>query len=169
LRENFAKLLGASRGDLVECAAQIYLRRYATEGVRETVMYPGIDMMLRKLSTRANLYLTTSKFVDHAEEVLRAFSLRRYFAAVSGSQRDGSMAAKTDLVRFILKTTGISRERAVIAGDREHDIVGGKENGIFTIGVSYGYGSRAELERADADKICDSPEEIIALILEPES
>ena len=169
LRENFAKLLGANRGDLVERAAQIYLRRYATEGVRETVVYPGIDTMLRALSTRAKLYLATSKFVDHAEAVLQAFSLRQYFADVFGSQRDGTMAAKTDLVRFILRTAGISREGAVIVGDREHDIIGGKANGIFTIGVTYGYGSRAELERAGADKICDSPAEIVSLIIDPES
>jgi phosphoglycolate phosphatase len=164
LRENFAKLLGASRGDLVERAAQIYLRRYATEGVRETVVYPGIDTMLRKLSTRAKLYLATSKFVDHAEQVLRGFSLRQYFAGAFGSQRDGSMAAKTDLVRFILKTEKLSPDRAVIIGDREHDIIGGKANGVFTIGVTYGYGSRAELERAGTDEICQSPAEITSFI-----
>jgi phosphoglycolate phosphatase len=50
-------------------------------------------------------------------------------------------------------------------GDREHDVVGAKTNCIFSIGVTYGYGSREELANAGADAICDSPEEILALIL----
>jgi len=45
-------------------------------------------------------------------------------------------------------------ENAVMVGDREYDVLGGKANGLKTVGVLYGYGSRKELERVGADRIC---------------
>jgi phosphoglycolate phosphatase len=166
LRQNFGKLLGADRAHLVERAAEAYLRRYEIKGVSETTMYPGIDAMLRRIrDSGAGVYLATTKFVDHADEVLKAFSLRQYFTGVFGARRDGSLGDKRDLLRHIIKEIGIDPARSVMIGDREHDIIGGKTNGIYTIAVSYGYGSRAELESARPDAICDAPDEILALIL----
>jgi phosphoglycolate phosphatase len=166
LRQNFGRLLGPERVHLVERAAALYLRRYAIEGVRETTKYAGIDaMLLRIRSSGPRVYVATTKFVDHAEEVLIAFSLRQHFEGVFGSRRDGSMADKRELLKHVLGKTGLDPAHAVMIGDREHDIVGGKANGIFTIGVTYGFGSREELEKAGADAICESPEEILALIL----
>ena len=166
LRQNFARLLGSERTHLVEAAVEIYYRRYEREGVRETLAYPGVDTMLRQLRcTGASIYLATSKFVGHAEQVLDAFSLRQYFTNVFGSGRDGALADKTELVRFILKEIASRKDRAVMIGDREHDTIGGKAKRIYTIGVTYGYGSRAELESAGAGAICDSPDEILALLI----
>jgi phosphoglycolate phosphatase len=166
LRQNLARLLGPDRAHLVEPAAHAYLRRYATEGVRETTEYPGIDaMLLRIRQSGARVYLATTKFVDHAETVLIAFSLRDHFDGVFGARHDGSLGDKRDLLKHIIEKTGIDPKRSVMIGDREHDIVGAKANGISTIGVAYGFGSREELANAGADAICDSPEEILALIL----
>jgi phosphoglycolate phosphatase len=166
LRQNFGKLLGPDGAHLVEAAAQAYLRRYATEGVRETTEYPGIDAMLHRIRQAGpRLYLATTKFVDHAEGVLIAFSLRDHFEGVYGARHDGSLGDKRDLLRHIIEKTGLDPKRAVMIGDREHDVVGAKTNGIFSIGVTYGYGSREELASAGADAICDSPAEILALIL----
>ncbi len=166
LRQNFGKLLGPERAHLVERAAEAYLRRYALEGVRETTKYPGIDAMLHRIrSAGPRAFIATTKFVDHAEEVLIAFSLREHFTGVFGANRDGSMGDKRLLLRHVLESTGIDPKRAVMIGDREHDVVGAKANGVFTIGVTYGFGSREELETAGADAICESPEEILTQIL----
>lgn len=50
---------------------------------------------------------------------------------------------------------------AVMVGDRFYDIEGGKANGIDTIGVLYGYGSREEFEKAGATHIVVTPADII--------
>ncbi len=166
LRQNFGKLLGPDRAHLVERAAHIYLSRYAIKGVEETTEYPGIDTMLDRIrNSGPRVFLATTKFIDHAEKVLIAFSLRQHFEGVFGARHDGSMADKRELLKHIIETTGIDPTRSVMIGDREHDVVGAKANGIATIGVTYGFGSREELEEAGADAICDSPEEILALIL----
>ena len=50
-------------------------------------------------------------------------------------------------------------------GDRKHDIVGAHEIGIDSIGVTWGYGSRVELEEANATKVVDSLDKLFYLVL----
>ena len=166
LRQNLGKLLGPDRADLIERAREAYLARYAIKGVEETTEYAGIDAMLHRIrSSGPRVFLATTKFVDHAEVVLTAFAMRDHFEGVFGARHDGSLADKRELLRHIIEMTGIDPARSVMIGDREHDIVGARTNGIFSIGVTYGFGSREELLDAGADAICDSPAEILALIL----
>ena len=49
-------------------------------------------------------------------------------------------------------------------GDRSHDIVGAKKNGMNAIGVAYGYGSREELIDAGASHVCATPRAILCHI-----
>ena len=53
----------------------------------------------------------------------------------------------------------------VMVGDREHDILGAKENGLQAIGVLYGYGSREELEQAGAMAVAETIRDIPSLLL----
>ena len=52
-----------------------------------------------------------------------------------------------------------------MVGDREHDIIGAKENGMDSIGVLFGYGSRKELEEAGAHFIGESVKELTKLLI----
>ena len=49
-------------------------------------------------------------------------------------------------------------------GDREHDIIGARKNGLRNIGVLYGYGDEAELKAAGADELCATPSDILATL-----
>ena len=60
---------------------------------------------------------------------------------------------------------GIDTADAVMIGDRAHDVEGAHQHGIPCIGVTWGFGSRAELEAAGAEYIADTPEELKALLL----
>ena len=55
--------------------------------------------------------------------------------------------------------------KVVMIGDREHDILGAKENGMDSVGVLFGYGNRAEFEEAGADWIVETVEELTELLL----
>jgi phosphoglycolate phosphatase len=166
IRNNLRKLLATDDAELIERATDAYLRRYAIKGIGETTKYAGIDAMLTRIAASgARIYLATTKFVDQADVIVKAFALRSYFTDVFGSRRDGSLADKRELLAHIIQTIGIDAGRSVMVGDREHDVIGAKTNGIHAIGVTYGYGSREELRAAGADAICDSPEEILATII----
>lgn len=70
------------------------------------------------------------------------------------------------MIAYALKKCEIKdKKRAVMVGDREHDIIGAKINGLSSIGVLYGYGSKEELLEAGANYIANSPADILHYIL----
>lgn len=83
-----------------------------------------------------------------------------------GSAEDPEAGKKVNVVRRVLRENGTDDlSRAVLSGDREYDILGGHQAGVQTVGVLYGYGSRAELTAAGADFLAASPEELQRLLL----
>ena len=55
--------------------------------------------------------------------------------------------------------------KVIMVGDREHDIIGAKENNIKSIGVLYGYGDVVELTQARADYVVEKPQDIIDIVV----
>jgi phosphoglycolate phosphatase len=81
---------------------------------------------------------------------------------VFGSELDGTRVDKTELLQHSIQTAGIDPAEALMIGDRSYDIVGARNNGMRTLGVLYGYGSRDELIEAGAHGLCESPHDIAA-------
>ncbi len=77
-----------------------------------------------------------------------------------GSELDGTRVHKYDLLAWALERTGTDASRALMIGDRSHDIVGARKNGMEGIGVLYGYGSESELLEAGASHLCATPRAI---------
>jgi phosphoglycolate phosphatase-like HAD superfamily hydrolase len=152
----------SGKSEPVERAAALYVQRYAESGAAESVAYKGVKQMLTDLRKVARLFVVTSKNTVTAERILGTCGLKRHFEEVIGN---GRLDDKTDLVRDLIDREGIERGAAAMVGNRDHDIVAGHRSAIFTVGVTYGYGSREELEAAGADRICESPAESARLLL----
>lgn len=92
----------------------------------------------------------------------------RYFDYVAGSELDGSRDSKSDVIKFVLQQNSVTNlTNVVMIGDREHDVIGAKENNIDVIGVLYGYGDREELEKSGATYIVETIEELGKLLNAP--
>ena len=52
-----------------------------------------------------------------------------------------------------------------VLGDRKYDAEGAKICGIDSLGVSWGHGSREELEASGFTYISDTPEQVVDLLL----
>lgn len=63
-----------------------------------------------------------------------------------------------------LESYNIEKSSAVMIGDREHDIIGAKENNLDSIGVLYGYGSCDELKNAGAMFLAEKPLDILGYV-----
>lgn len=59
------------------------------------------------------------------------------------------------------------RDQVIMVGDREHDVLGARKCGIECVAVSYGYGSREELEKAQPIQIVASAEELLNFSTDP--
>lgn len=99
-----------------------------------------------------------------AIRILDHFRLTQFFHGIYGSKLDGRLSDKAALVAHILKTEGLDPQLTLMVGDRLHDIIGGKKNGVATAAVTYGYGSRNEIEEVEPDFIFHSPSDLTAYL-----
>jgi len=166
LRVSFREYYGFSEDDCNK-AVEKYREYFRETGIFENRVYPGIEDLLKNLKQSGKrLFVATSKPTVFAVKILEHFDLIRYFDDVAGSELDGSRDSKGDVIRFALQKNGLTDlTNMVMVGDREHDVIGAKENNIDVIGVLYGYGSRTELEKAGADYIAETVEDLYALFM----
>ena len=166
LRVTFAALLGASDGDRIEEAVACYRERYAQSGIYELKVYDGIREMLERLKrSRRPLYVATSKPAVYAKRIVEHFGFGRCFSGVYGPELDGRFDDKAELLAHLLGAEKIGSEDAVMIGDRAVDVLSARSNGMRSIGILWGFGSRDELSDAGADTLCATPDEL-ALHLE---
>ncbi len=165
LMQSFMRLLESPCSDLATQALHHYRRRYNETGKFENRVYPRIPQTLETLKQAgARLFIATAKPTIFATQIAGHFRLEKHFEAVYGSELSGERSDKGDLIAHILDTEALEPSTTTMVGDRKHDIIGARRNGIGSVGVAYGYGSRAELTAAGADKIVERPEQLADLI-----
>jgi len=154
------KLLGTD--DLADRALQLYRERFGDIGLFENEVYPGIEETLSVLAeSDRRLFVATSKPIIYAERIIDHFKLTSYFERVFGSELDGTRTDKTELLGYALQATRVDPSRAVMIGDRSHDMIGARNNDMTAVGVLYGYGSQEELVGAGAHRLCATPEKLL--------
>jgi phosphoglycolate phosphatase len=168
LHQSFARYYGFDEAQ-ARMAVALYREYFAETGLYENAVYPGIADLLERLHSRdRRLFVATSKPTIYARRILEHFELHGYFEQIVGSDLDLTRADKEQIIAEILAThEEAAREMAVMVGDREHDIIGARANQIDSIGVTYGYGSLAELRDAGATAIAASVDELAALLVQP--
>ncbi|UVO39880.1 HAD family hydrolase [Bradyrhizobium arachidis] len=147
---------------LADQALLLYRERFSEVGLFENSPYPGIHGTLAAVAaTGARMFVATSKPAVYATRIVEHFGLKPYFERVFGSELDGTLADKRDLLAYALLEAKIDARSAIMIGDRSHDVVGARTNGMTAIGVLYGYGSEAELRGAGAHHICAAHPELL--------
>jgi phosphoglycolate phosphatase len=159
LHKSFQKMLGDEQK--TKDAVAFYREYYSKTGIFENSLYQGIVEALDTLGKSGRtLYVATSKPKCFADKIIDHFKLNSHFKVVYGSELDGTRSDKAELISFILNQENIVASDCVMIGDREHDLIGARKNQVRGIGVSWGYGSKAELTEAAAEVILGHPNEI---------
>ena len=172
LRETLPRLLGCHDAALTARALDLYRERFADIGWRENAVYPGIVSALATLARVARpMLVCTSKPQRYAERIVVHFGLADFFAGVYGPALDGALDDKSELLAHLLAREGLDGAHCRMIGDRHHDVRAARRNGVGSIGVLWGCGTRAELEEAGADAIAETPGELTATValLQPAS
>lgn len=140
-----------------------YRERYRSSSLTETEVVSGIPELLSRLASGGQrLAVATSKPLAFTEPLLETLGLRGFFEAVAGPSLDALGEPKSATIAQALGQLGA--DHAVMIGDRSFDIDGARENGLPAIGVTWGIGSREELEAAGAAAVVTSPAELPAAI-----
>ena len=147
--------------------AVVYYREYFSDkGLFENTVYPEIEHVLQALKEQGKkLVLATSKPEIYAKQILEHFHLDIYFDFVSGATMDKTRVKKPDIIAYAIEKCKITDlSKAIMVGDREHDVFGAKACNMESIGVLYGYGSADELTKAGATYLAKTPQDILKFL-----
>jgi phosphoglycolate phosphatase len=162
LTSTFGQLLGAEDREKVDRAIAAYRVRFGATGLFESRVYEGIHDMLAALrATGRSLWVVTAKPTVYSARIVEHHGLRAYFQNVYGSELNGDRTDKAALIGHVLETERLSPREVVMVGDRVHDVLGARANGVASVGVRWGYGSADELATARPDAIAASPAELV--------
>lgn len=165
LQETFATLLQTTDPQLPIEALRLFRERFGTVGLFENEPYPDIDNVLGQLQAAGlRLFIATSKPAIYARQIVEHFDLARYFLQVYGSELDGRLTHKNELIHHILQQETLAANQTLMIGDREHDILGAKANHVAAAGVTWGYGSASELTAAGALTLLHQPTELLTFL-----
>ncbi len=160
LRGSLSQLPATDDSQRIEDALSLYRERFSDVGLLENEVYEGIPEALKELKAAGvALFVATSKPQIYAIRILQAFGLAPFLHRIVGSELDGTREAKADVIAQVL-SEGAVTGRPLMVGDRSHDVIGARENGLDCLGVLYGFGSRDELVEAGAVDLCDTPREL---------
>lgn len=151
----------------VRRAMEKYRERYSAKGLFECEIYGGMKELLEKLRAEGKfLCVATSKPQIFTEQILDMFQIRPYFQVVVGASLDDSLQEKADIIAEVLKQLPETAEKSemLMIGDREHDVIGARQNGIECAGIRHGFAQPGEFEAAGADYIVAGTDELAQLL-----
>ncbi|WP_040260461.1 HAD family hydrolase [Pseudomonas massiliensis] len=146
LLEAFMQFYGFDEARAWE-AVNFYRERFKVTGLYENEMFEGVIELLDLLRAQERtLFVATSKPWAFAREIARHFGFDQHFKLIYGSELDGTRTDKVQLIAHLLEVEGLDPSDTLMIGDRKHDLIGARRNGLAAVAVGYGFGSVEELE-----------------------
>lgn len=161
LMVTFREHFGMDDGQ-IEQGIALYREHYNDTGLFNNIVFDGIPELLSALQSDGyTLATATSKPTETATRILEHFELAKHFTFIGGATMDSTRSLKADVIAHALESVNAGEFSQIhMVGDRGHDVVGAREHGIETIGVTWGYGTPAELTDAGARVLVESPADI---------
>ncbi|MCF6356304.1 MAG: HAD-IA family hydrolase [Draconibacterium sp.] len=165
LQRGFSTLFGMNERN-TELAVGYFREYYAEKGYIENEPYIGVLEMLEELHAAGKkMYIATAKYEKYAQKIMEHFGFDKYIIQLFGADYGGRKASKTGIIGSVLETHQIKPSpKIAMVGDTIYDIEGGKENGLSTIAVKYGFGKETDLQKAEPDSWADDVEELFELL-----
>lgn len=165
LLDSFMRTLSIDKGTAEE-AVKIYRANYSENGIYMFELYEGMDSLIRTLHANGTkLAIASAKPEKFIRKIIEHLGYGKFFGAISAPDFKNTDSSKTALVESACAQLSADKSKTVMVGDRHFDILGAREAGVKSIGVTYGFGSKEELEQAGADYIADSVKALEKLLL----
>jgi phosphoglycolate phosphatase len=148
LRDSYINSYGVTP-ETAERLIEKYRERFGTVGLYENQVYDGVPELLAALKEKGKvLALASAKPEEFCVKILEHFDLLKYFDETVGASLDTSRDTKEAVIEEAFRRLGFDEEKkqkAVMVGDREMDILAAHEKGIAAAAVGYGYGREENL------------------------
>jgi phosphoglycolate phosphatase len=152
--------------EYVKAARRDFVEFYIDNINNHTVPYEGMVELVEQLQTKgAKLAVASNKFQAGTEKLIRKFFPTIEWVEICGNREGVPLKPDTALIDMIIEKAGVERKNCTMVGDSAVDIQTARNAAIRSVGVSWGFRSREELEQAGADHIADTVEELTTLLL----
>lgn len=158
LAQIISVLLKTSDQALIDKGSDLFRKYYRDDGLDKNIIYSGVKEMLKSFKEKSlGLFVVSNKIEEFMIKILEQHDIKKYFISATGIDGTDPYSKKADYVKSILTNFKLKKGETAIVGDTESDIIAGKANSIYCIGVTWGYGLESNLIKSGADKICRTP------------
>ena len=130
--------------------------------------YPGIPSLLLTLQEKGMLLAVASnKYQEATHKLIKLYFPNIEFAQIYGQREGIPSKPNSTVINEIISQTGVSRSEVAYIGDSCVDMETGMNARVSTIGVSWGFRPRTELEAYHPALIADAAEDLLKFLLLP--
>jgi phosphoglycolate phosphatase len=153
---------------LVRNGLEFFLTYYREHKLDHTTVYQGIEDALIAIQHSSNgssravarkMAVLSNKPVIPSRAIVEALGMGQFFSHVYGGNSFATKKPDPEGARKLLEEIGVCPEQAAIIGDSHVDIRTGRNAGLWTVGVTYGFAPHT-LGECPPDVLVDSPREL---------
>ena len=158
---------------LFRAAMEYFLGYYRIHKLDHTTVYAGMAETLAGLAdpsrgnpsngVRRQMAVLSNKPVNPSRDIVQALGLGEFFVRIYGGNSFATKKPDPLGVQTILHETGVAADEALIIGDSSIDVLTGRNAGMWTCGVTYGFAPHS-LEEVPPDVLIETPRELGELL-----
>lgn len=165
LIEKSLKAAGDTDASRIEEGMEIYGRIFDRNCTYHVTPYEGIPEMLKVLKDKGiQLAVLSNKPDRQTVKVVKAIFGEELFDYAQGQKEGIRRKPEPDGVWYLMEQMHVSKEECLYIGDSEVDAATGRNAGLKTIGVLWGFRDRKTLETAGVDDLIDRPDELLQFV-----
>lgn len=165
LMELSLQAAGADPCERLEEGMRIYGRIFDANCTYHVTPYEGIPEMLKALKDKGiQLAVLSNKPDRQTVKVVKAIFGEELFDYAQGQKEGIRRKPEPDGVWYLMEQMHVSKEECLYIGDSEVDAATGRNAGLKTIGVLWGFRDRKTLETAGVDDLIDRPDELLQFV-----
>ena len=165
LIEKSLKAAGDTDASRIEEGMEIYGRIFDRNCTYHVTPYEGIPEMLKALKDKGiQLAVLSNKPDRQTVKVVKAIFGEELFDYAQGQKEGIRRKPEPDGVWYLMEQMHVSKEECLYIGDSEVDAATGRNAGLKTIGVLWGFRDRKTLETAGVDDLIDRPDELLQFL-----
>ena len=158
---------GPNDEPLFRAALEYFLGYYRIHKLDHTTVYAGITEALTRLASPSNgvqrlMAVLSNKPVNPSRDIVQALGLGDFFVRIYGGNSFTTKKPDPLGVQTILDETAIAAQEAIMIGDSSIDVLTGRNAGLWTCGVTYGFAPHT-LKEVAPDVLLERPTELAEL------
>jgi len=158
-----AGAIGSDDPALIQTARELYFKHYTQEGIKKVALFPHVREMLDFFKEKSKAIISNKRDL-FVRMILQQHGLLDYFCEILGGDTSPCLKPDPCALLRILRDNQIDAERTLFIGDMTVDVETGKNAGVHTCAVTYGFDPRSKLEKSRPDFLIDDLIELKELI-----